>query len=603
MVERIRRPIVLLAIAIGVGLGLAVTLREARASSPTPQLPDVVADAPDNISLAVSEETPTHEHTSAKLLLRFNGYVHNIGPGALDFRGSRETPTPGEPAAPPMNVFQRIYNSDGTYTEEPSKAQMVYVDADGHHHWHLQQVAFYSLWNAGQSAEVAPAQKVGFCLEDSERMEETGPSEPVYSDSGNPPREFCREHQPEATSVFEGISEGWRDLYRSDLAFQWVDISNVLPGEYWLRAEADPDHLIQQTGGEKPPAYATKPTVVPGFDAEAQSRGVAVEQPLTVTLTTQRWAGSAPFEQPSATPSYVIVTPPTHGTLSAIAVNRVKYTPANGYSGTDSFTFAASDPASSFPQSPAVATVSLDVSDNPPPPSVAIEGAPANMIAGTSVQLSALVSNDTPVVTWGANAGSISSTGPSRAIYTAPSSTPPGGSVTLSAESPGGGRDQRAIEILPIPSPQPKPEVPLQSLLSTTPSSAPLAPTSGPASSYPAGFRGPVSTPGAMLIGRKLYMTAIAKEAGRLRLTAVLRGRHIGSCVTRVRSHQSFTCVTTLPRGVSTHTPISVWATLRAGSHLIQTVRRAALVPTAMKATYAVSWRSVKRAWRFFCGM
>ena len=85
----IRRPIALLIVIAGLGLGLVVTLRGAYASSPTPLLPDVVADPPDNISVAVSEETPTESPRGAQLLLRFNGYVHNIGPGALDFRGSR----------------------------------------------------------------------------------------------------------------------------------------------------------------------------------------------------------------------------------------------------------------------------------------------------------------------------------------------------------------------------------------------------------------------------------------------------------------------------------------------------------------------------------
>jgi hypothetical protein len=602
MVERIRRPLVLLALVVAMGSTLVVALRDASASGPTPQLPDVVADSPDNVSLAISSETPTKEPDEAKLLLRFNGYVHNVGPGALDFRGSRATPDLGEPASPPMKVFQRVYNSDGSYTEEPSNAQMAYVDADGHHHWHLQRVAYYSLWSAQKSAEVAPAQKVGFCLEDSEHVEATGPSEPVYSDSEEAPfgsREFCREHQPEATDVYEGISAGWRDSYKSNLAFQWVDVSNVIPGEYWLRAEADPEHLIQQSNGEKPPAYATSPTVIPGFDAQAQSLNVEVDHPLTVTLTAQKWEGINPDEKPSAAPSYTVVTPPAHGTLGAISLGKVQYTPASGYSGSDSFTFSASDPGSSFPHSPAVATVSIDVSNSPLVPSVAIEGAPVSMIEGTSVQLSARVGNDTPLVTWSASNGSIVATGSSTAAYTAPPAAQAGYLATVTAESPGGGRDERTIVIVPAAPAQPKPE-------------APPPPTPGlhsPASAAPKAFSGPLSPPGAMLIGRKLYMTAVARDAGRLRLTALLRGRRIASCVAQVRARQSFTCTATLPRGVSVRAPIGVWATLRLANHrLHQTVRHPAPVPPSMKARTAsvlhgVNWRGVKQAWRFFCGM
>ena len=256
MVERIRRPLMWLVVVTGVSFALVVALREARASSPTstPQLPDLVVDEPDYVSLSVSETSPTGQPAEAKLLLRFNGYLHNKGPGALDFRGSREAPpNPSEPAVPKMNVFQRIYeyptgpppSGEVPHTdEERPSARMEYVNADGHHHWHLQHIAFYSLWNSAESAEVAPAQKVGFCLEDSEHRElAIGPAEAVYSDTVPPYRHFCEELKPEATSLFEGISAGWRDLYERQLAFQWVDVSDVLPGEYRLRAEADPEHL------------------------------------------------------------------------------------------------------------------------------------------------------------------------------------------------------------------------------------------------------------------------------------------------------------------------------------------------------------------------
>ncbi len=628
MVPRIRRPIRRLllwgAVAVGVCLSLALTLRDARASSPTPQLPSLVADPPDNISLDESEETPTGGHMAAELLLRFNGYVHNKGPGALDFRGMREAPpNPSEPASPPMGVFQRIYEypstedppptaEDTPHKDEPSHGVMEYVTADGHEHWHLQHVARYSLWNAEKTAEVAPSQKVGFCLEDSEHVEpEKGPSEPVYKDGGEHPREFCRYRQPGATEVFEGISEGWRDLYTSDLAFQWVDVSNVLPGEYWLRAEVDPEHFIQEAPGPKPPAYAEQPTVVPGYDAHAQSRSVEINHPVTVTLTSQRWEGTESDEQPSSTPSYKIVTPPTHGTLGAIASGQVTYTPTSGYSGPDSFTFSANDPYSPFPENPAIATVSIDVSDKPAAPSVAIEGAPANMIAGTSVQLSALVSNDTPEVRWSASSPTIRPTGPETATYTAPAMPSPGERVTVTAESPDGGRDQRTIEILPVPKPGPKPEVPAQSTPPATIPSLPSPPvtapsgaqTPAPGSPHAVTSSGPLSKPTAMLIGRKLYMTAIAREAGRLRLTAVLRGLRIGSCVTSVKRSQSLTCTMILPKGIPAKAPIGVWATLRVGDRIVQTVLRPARVPSAMKAMVAASRRGLAQAWRYLCGM
>jgi hypothetical protein len=596
MAERIRRPVVVIVAVAGIGLALAFALHEARASSPTPQLPDLVVDEPDFVSLSVSETTPTGQPDEARLLLRFNGYLHNKGPGALDFRGSREAPPDlGEPAVPKMNVFQRIYEyptgpppgGEVPYKEEPASAQMEYVNADGHHHWHLQHIAFYSLWNADRTAEVAPAQKVGFCLEDSEHREAgIGPAEPVYSDTVPPFRHFCQEGKPEATSLYEGISEGWRDVYERQLAFQWVDVSDVIPGEYFLRAEADPEHLVKQAPGPKPPVFAQDPTIVPGYDALAQSQSVAEDQPLTLTLSAQKWSGATEDEVPSPNVEYEIVSPPQHGSFTGpVQGSHVTYIPAAGYRGTDSFTFAATDHDSAFPKNAAIATVTIAVGE--PAPTVAIGGAPASMLAGTSVQLSASVANDSPSVAWSASSGSITPTG----LYSAPTVPPAGGVVMIAAQTTRGARDERQVAVLPVPLAQPAPEVP------TLPS---IVPTHG--SQTPR----PLSIPAAMLIGRKLYLTVKPSRAGLLRIGAFVHRRAIGSCARRVKGSLSFTCAFKLPKWVSARAAVSVSATLRVGNLTFHTSRHATRVPTAMKAMYAgrkISLPGFARVAVFFCGL
>ncbi len=83
------------------------------------------------------------------------------------------------------------------------------------------------------------------------------------------------------------------------------------------------------------------------------------------------------------------------------------------------------------------------------PPSVVIEGAPASMNTGASVQLTAKVTNDSPTVTWGASAGSITSEGK----YTAPESVPAGGKVTVTATTSKGAKAEKTIEVTaPVPS-------------------------------------------------------------------------------------------------------------------------------------------------------
>jgi hypothetical protein len=598
---------------------LAGVLRSAHGSEPAkPLLPNLVADPPDNMILAAESEN-VEGATSTQLLLRFNGYVHNVGPGALDFRGSRAKPTLSNQTAkeveiaeenkeplsspsqkteeelgtPPMTVTQRLFlpiegkseaerqaeeaNVDRpAHVEEASGGEMIYVNADGHHHWHLQKVAKYSLWNATKTAEVAPAQKVGFCLEDSQHVESgKGPKTAAYADNVPPYREFCQQYHPDATSVYEGISPGWRDVYTRDLAFQWVNASDVLPGEYWLREDVNPLGVIEEEGDANQPAYATKPTIIPGYDALPQALGTEVGQAKSVTLTAQAWRGeeNGEPEEKLPAPAYTVVEAPAHGKLTAIAGDQVTYVPESGYAGTDSFVFTAAAPNSPFPTSPARATVSISVG-KAPQPSVSIGGAPASMIVGTSVTLSAMVAADSGGVEWSASDGSFIAEGAGGASedFVAPAQVPSGGTVTITArlkDAPSIS-DQRTIAIVSPPAPVASPEV------------QPPPKTAAPKTSTPNGpprlgqVRPTVSRPRVMLIGRKLTMTTYVTRAGHIRLSAYIGHRRLGSCATLTPAKRTFSCHLRLPADVSSHAPISVWASLRVGGHVLQSLRPAA---------------------------
>ena len=39
---------------------------------------------------------------------------------------------------------------------------------------------------------------------------------------------------------------GWEDIYFKNLPDQWIDITGLTPGEYWLESEVDPeDHFLE----------------------------------------------------------------------------------------------------------------------------------------------------------------------------------------------------------------------------------------------------------------------------------------------------------------------------------------------------------------------
>jgi Bacterial Ig domain len=205
-------------------------------------------------------------------------------------------------------------------------------------------------------------------------------------------------------------------------------------------------------------------------------------------------------------------------------------------------------------------------------PGVSIEGAPASMLAGTSISLNAVVRNDSSPVIWEASRGSITSGG----LYTAPSTA--GGTVTITARlsddrSVG---EQRIITILPVPPSVAQIAVPLPA-----PTPAPSASSTGHGSTLgthtsvlPA-----VARPQVELDGRTLIMTTRLGKAGRARLSAYIGHRRIGTCAVETQAGRNFTCRVKLGARVSLHTPISVWASLRVGKQIVQVLRAAAPVP------------------------
>lgn len=558
--RRLRLIVVLVVLAAGVA-ALAMATASA-APRPGDVLPDLVADP-------VSDEVFSTDAVggSARLLLRFAGFVHNAGQGAVEIRGSRASTSSA------MSVTQRLFDVGGAWHDDPSSAQLVYEDGDGHHHWHLMHAARYSLWDGSRSAEVAPGTKVGFCLEDSQHIDPQGPSRRVYG--GTRDHHFCEQDNPSALSVFQGISAGWRDEYPNDLAFQWVDVSSVQPGSYWLRSDVDPDEVVVESAEVNAAAWAGATTTIPGYLARAVDGGdFASGQAGTVTLAAQQ------FGSPGAV-RYRIESGPAHGSLtiatgaSSSSPNLV-YSPQAGYQGSDSFTYSARSADSAFPRFPATATVSLRVAASLAP-TLQLSGAPESMVAGTSVQLQATVTNDGPGVIWsvdgiaGGNAtrGTVTPEG----LYRAPAQPPAAGRVTLAARSAGGGYDERIVRIVAVPTPQPAPLPPASGLAGDQHSSSP----GGPATSRDRHGRG-LTKLRVMRVGRGLILTTIPQRAGVVRLRATAGGELLGSCSTRTPGGRRFTCRLWIPAPLKLSTRVGVVASLRVNGRVVAVRKRASAV-------------------------
>ena len=530
----------------------------------TERLPDLVADAPDNVQSLQTVAQPDGNH----LLLRFNGYVHNSGQGALEMRGS--DPVDGEMS----NVAQRVFRSDGSFFDDASRDPRIIFEAeDGHDHWHLKNAARYSLWNDDMTAEVTPGMKVGFCLIDSQRRETHGPGSRVYDTNDN---NFCGQEEPALASLYEGVSAGWRDIYDWTLAFQWVDVSDVPPGEYNLRADIDPEDVVRESNEVNPGAFRTTDSVIPGYRANPVDAGtVTAGGPTTIPLSTTSFGSSL------GTRTFRIIEPPKHGWVTPVpgptfTNTSVTYTPFPGWVGPDRFTYTVRNSSSSFPRYPAPAAVTLNVGGVFP--NVSISGAPPTLLAGASARLLATVIAEEPNVQWtvdGVDGGSATTgTVDAHGLYQAPAAAPPAGQVTIRATTASGAFDEVAIQIE-----DPAPPLPAPAVSAATDTGVELAATAAPARQLRALRSVRLAT-----VGRQLVVSARPGRAGVVHMRVRDGANLLRSCKMRASRSRTVACRTVLPVGVSPRS-VRVVMTLRVRGKLVE-VRRFRLAAGAAGHTH-----------------
>ena len=285
------------------------------------------------------------------LLLRFASSIDNIGNGPLDVAGNPRLADPSDDTS--HDAWQRTRTSDDGWVSL-TRPPIRYETADGHDHFHIMGVAEYSLWDEAGQTRVLTSPKAGFCLVDSYPLNGRTPPSGENQYHGD-----CGRGSPGAAELRMGISAGMQDLYRRDMAFQWVDVSDVAPGRYRLAGQTDPDDAIWESDETNNGVVLSQQVqTVPGYVAVAQNvQAQPGANAVILRANTYGTPGALRFR---------VVKEPSNGTLDVelnAALDRatVTYTPDERFAGRDSFEFEAFDETSEFPRTPARATVAIQV--------------------------------------------------------------------------------------------------------------------------------------------------------------------------------------------------------------------------------------------------
>ncbi len=163
-------------------------------------------------------------------LLKFTTTSWNAGRGPLELRPGAVDTGSGK-----QQVIQRIYNDDGSFTDQAINTWMEWHPS--HNHFHLNDYAIYTLQAAsapGQS--LSTGSKTTFCIIDTDRVNLKLPGAPKHAAYTG-----CGLDR-------QGMSVGWGDSYGYWLDGQSLPIGGLPDGDYVLQIEIDPKHhLLEAT--------------------------------------------------------------------------------------------------------------------------------------------------------------------------------------------------------------------------------------------------------------------------------------------------------------------------------------------------------------------
>ena len=205
----------------------------------TPHLPDLVPlvedfGQPPTSPIAKTSARIDTETEPGNTLLRFASATANVGAGVLHMIPD------AEPTGTSLNTWQRIWTSDDRFMDLRTGE---FVFHEGHDHFHLDSFEVYRLLST-DGDEVAVGEKISFCLIDSLPV---NPNPAPTPNAESPMFGIFLNGVCQDADQQQALNPGWADYYGALLDDQWIDITGVPAGDYFVEIVVDPDDLLEES--------------------------------------------------------------------------------------------------------------------------------------------------------------------------------------------------------------------------------------------------------------------------------------------------------------------------------------------------------------------
>lgn len=160
---------------------------------------------------------------NGRLLLFFSATYWNRGEGPFELqREAQKTTANGDEKT---DVFQRVFlREDNSYDHFIG----TFLWHKAHNHHHFEDFSLYSLAPVNDKQKTI-SRKVSFCVRDMDPINltiENASERAVYTSCGR---------------TKQGVSVGWGDTYANTLPDQYIDVTDMPSGEYYLGITIDPE--------------------------------------------------------------------------------------------------------------------------------------------------------------------------------------------------------------------------------------------------------------------------------------------------------------------------------------------------------------------------